>query len=205
MAIAWKITTEVYQVCVTIVQDNLYNIKKRLSDSVVKRRHTVECDPQLHWPQHTSTRSKNLIQQLYSISYDRELENTFLLSFCLGEADIFVCLGSYMKYSKWIPVCMQQRHFQDQQHILYNPNWQGSCTYVEGSGGCIGFTAGPDLAWWQKQFQEQYLHDDDPKNPKNSQNHEQDVLEMPVNHAVMLPLRKDSWRGQENSAWLGNE
>ena len=55
---------------------------------------------------------------------------------------------------------------------------------MKGSGGCIGLTenpvafrrwmlSGPELVRLQQQFEDEYLIDDDPDNPKNFRNHKQ--------------------------------
>ena len=55
---------------------------------------------------------------------------------------------------------------------------------MKGSGGCIGLTenpvafsswmlSGPELVRPQQQFEDEYLLDNDPDNPKNFLNHEQ--------------------------------
>ncbi len=77
--------------------------------------------------------------------------------------------GSFPKLFSSIPF--------DQAHEQEN-------AYVKGSGGCIGLTenpvafrrwmlSGPELVRLQKQFEDEYFHDDDPENPNFFQNHEQ--------------------------------
>ena len=80
------------QVCLTVSQVILFNMKKKSSDSVVKTRHILDREPPLPiyvgLSIHHMTRSKKLIQQLYQVgvcvSYDRvlELEDWIASSVC---------------------------------------------------------------------------------------------------------------------------
>ena len=76
--------------------------------------------------------------------------------------------------------------FQDQQYILIpiDQAHEQETAHVKGSGGCIGLIenpvafrrwmlSGPELVRLQQQFEDEYLFDNDPDNPRNFQNHEQ--------------------------------
>ena len=85
--------------------------------------------------------------------------------------------GEFEKQGHWV-LSKSSNKFStipiDQAHEQEND-------YVKGSGGCIGLTenpiafrrwmlSGPELARLQKQFECEYLADDDPESPKNFQN-----------------------------------
>ena len=96
---------------------------------------------------------------------------------------------------KALPSCIRDE-FENQGHwVLSKTNNKFSAmpidqaheqenAYVKGSGGCVGLTenptafrrwmlSGPELARLQRQFEEEYLPETDPDNPRNFQNHEQ--------------------------------
>ena len=124
------------QVCLTISQLLLYNVKKRPSKLDAKPRHTLQREPPIPvyigLNIHQVTRSKKLIQQFYqmgiSISYDRvmELEEWFATAICerFGEDGVVA------------PACLRKGLFTSGafDNLDHNPSSTTSSDSFHGTG-----------------------------------------------------------------------
>ena len=106
----------------------------------------------------------------------------------------------HVNYSRWVPVHIRDMKSLPSPEFAVQYHWILSKTntiisrqfqaheqenaFLKGAGGLVGLTenptafrrwmlSGPELARLQRQFEDEYLSDNDPDNPRNFQNHEQ--------------------------------
>ena len=127
--------------------------------------------------------------------YVEVLEKLVPLFFALDHVNYSRWLPVHIRDMKMLPKSIKEEFANECHWVLSKTNNTFSTipvdqaheqenAYVKGSGGCIGLTenpvafrrwmlSGPELVRVQQQFEDQYLPDSDPENPKNFQNHEQ--------------------------------